>query len=302
MKQTRTKNREGYTVTETMVSLVMFVIISLFGYHIFRADQKSFVEQEEVTNMQQQARAAMEQLTSDLRIAGSGVPSGGVSSDLGLLYPVQPGNAGGGLPDTLLVIANFNHIQSDLAAPMPTESAEIKVIDSTLFSIGAIAIITGATLECGEAGEVFQITQISDDGTNMLQHNSRAPWNNDQKLFCSYIPPATVLLVNYRKYYIDDSDPLHPRLMLEEDALDPQIIADNIENLQLEYDLVTGERDLPDPDSPGAIRKATITVVARTNTPDPAWPHGVHSVTGETDHYRRETLTSDIQIRNLKRW
>jgi prepilin-type N-terminal cleavage/methylation domain-containing protein len=302
MKKSGRKKRGGFTLTETMVSLVMFVIITLFGYHIFRADQKSYVEQEEVTNMQQQARSAMEQLTSDLRIAGSGVPSGGVSSDIGLLFPVEPGNAGSILPDTMLVLANFNKIQSDLAAPMPNESAEIKVEDSSQFSIGALAIITGATLSCGEAGEVFQITHISDDGTNMLQHNSRSPWNSDQKLFCSYIPPATVLLVNYRKYYIDDTDPEHPRLMLEEDALEPQVIADNIENLQLEYDLVTGERDMPDPDSPGAIRKATITIVARTNTPDPEWPHGVHSVTGESDNYRRVTLTSDIQIRNLKRW
>jgi type IV pilus assembly protein PilW len=291
----------GFTLTEIMISLVIFLVITLFGFHIFRADHKVFVEQDEIVNMQQNARVALDQIVRDMRLAGSGVPLGGVESDVGHLEPVIPGDNGQDMPDTLVVLASFLNIQSDLSLGMANKSADIKVEDASGFVGGALAIITGHTLECGESGEVFKITQVSEDGQNMLRHAQSPPWNLDQNLRCSYVVPSRVILVNYRKYYVDSSDPVHPLLMLEQDGGAPQVVADNIENLQFVYDLVTGERDNPDPDQLGSIRKATVTLVARTDTPDPQWHHGVNSITGESDNYRRLTLNSDVQVRNLKR-
>jgi type IV pilus assembly protein PilW len=302
MKMKERKRATGFTLTEIMISIVIFIIITLFGYHIFRADHKVFVEQEEVVDMQQNARVALDQVVRDLRLAGSGVPLGGVQSDLGPLSPVMPAASAGNLPDTVILLASYLNVQSELSDGMPESSSELKVEDSSRFFEGALCIITGHTRDCGDAaGEAFQITEISDDGQNMIQHNPNAPWNDDQKLNCTYVPPTRVILVNYRKYYIDYTDPNHPMLMLEEDARPPQIVADNIENLQLVYDLVTGEKDQPNPDYPGSIRKATVTLVARTNTPDVQWHHGINSITGENDRYRRLTLNSDVQVRNLKR-
>jgi type IV pilus assembly protein PilW len=284
-----------------MLSLMIFILITLFSYQLFKADHKVFIEQEEVVDMQQNARVALDILIRDLRIAGAGVPLEGVDADIGFLYPVIPGDGGEGLPDTLTVLANFNHVSSELNLKMPNESAEIKVNDSSEFTVGAVAIISGLTQECGESAEVFQITQISDDGQNLLQHHQSPPWNIDQKLNCTYIPVARVTLVNHRKYYIENADTDHPRLVMIEDAGDVQVIADNIENLQLVYNLVTGEKNESDPDNPGAIRKATITIVARTNTQDKQWNNGVHSLSGLQDNLRRLELQSDVQIRNLNR-
>lgn len=302
MRIERKAQTRGFTLTEIMISLVIFIAITLFGYHVFRADYKVFVEQEEVVDMQQSARVALDQIVRDIRLAGSGVPLGGVESDLGHLSPVIPADSEDDMPDTVILLASYLNIQTELSDGMPEESAELKVDDATGFFEGALAIITGHTTDCGESGEVFQITQVQiDEGQHMLQHNPTAPWNDDQKLNCSYVPPSRIILVNYRKYYIDSSDPAHPMLMLEEDARPPQVVADNIENLQFVYDTVTGERDDPDPEHPESIRKATVTLVARTDTPDPAWRHGIHSITGAGDNYRRLTLNSDIQVRNLKR-
>ncbi len=298
----QSRESAGFTVTEMTISLAIFMIVSLFAYQIFKADQKSYVEQAEVTGMQQNVRVAIDQVTNDLRIAGSGVPSGGVMSDLGLLHPIDPGNGDNGFPDTVVVFAGFHRVETELAAPMADRSSGVAVEDVSGFSVGSLVIIHGATTDCGESSELFLITGISGGEPKVFDHSTQSPWNEDQSLSCTYVQPSTVILANYRKYYIDDSDPLHPSLVLEEDGQAPRIVADNVENMQLVYDLVTGDRDLPDPVSPGAIRKATVTFVARTNTPDPGWPHGLHSITGEPDHYRRLTLTSDIQIRNLKRW
>jgi len=291
----------GFTLTEIMISLMVFALISVFAFQIFRADHKVFVEQEEVMDMQQNARLALDQLVKDLRVAGAGVPLGGVDSDIGHLYPVIPGDGGDQSPDTLKLLASFRNIQTELSNSMPNESAEIKVDDASEFEVGAIAIIAGRTRECGESSEVFQITHISTEGQDMLQHHQSPPWNEDQMLNCSYIIPSKIYMVSYRKYYVDYSDSLHPCLVLVENEGDPQIVADNIENLQVEYDLVTGEKDVADPEDPASIRKATVEIVARTATPDPQWKNGVHSITGTADNYRRLALKSDVQIRNLNR-
>lgn len=294
------KQPQGFSIPEIAVSLLVCSFVSLSALHIFRADQKIFVEQEEVVDMQQNARIAMDQLIKDIRVAGMGVPSGGVASDVGHLFPVIPGNGGGNIPDTITLLASFENIETQLSAPMPNESAELKVTDASEFEVGALGIIYGAVDEGGQAGELFQITHISTHGQHMLQHRKSPPWNKDQKLSYTFIPPSTIYMMSHRKYFVDSSDNDHPKLIMSENEGDPLILADNIENLQLTYDLLTGEMDLSDPQFPVLIRKVTVSLVARTNTPDPQWNNGIHSITGAGDNYRRLILKSDVFVRNTK--
>ena len=281
-----------------MMSLVLFSVILVFSYQIFKADHKVFVEQIEVVDMQQNARIAMDQLVTDLRLAGAGVPTGGVDSDFGYLHPVIPGD-GGTMPDTIKVLSSFTNTSTELSNPMPNTSAILKVVDASGFVVGSLGIINGNTKEGGESAEAFQITHVSTSGQNTIQHRKSLPWNKNQKLNKSYRPPSTIYMITYRTYYIDSSDTNHPRLMIAENGGTPQVLADNIENLQFEYDLTTGETDVSETDEPSAIRKVTVTVVARTSTPDPQWNNGVSSINGTDDYYRRLTLTSDVKSRNL---
>jgi len=295
----RNNGRNGYSLVEITMSLMLFSFISLFSYQIFKADHKVFVEQIEVVDMQQNARVALDQIARDLRLAGAGVPRGGVDSDAGDLYPVIPGNGGGSMPDTVRVLSNFTNTLTQLSRSMPNESAVLKVVDASEFAVGALAIISGSTREGGGSAELFQITHVSTSGQHMIQHRKSPPWNADQKLNKTYIPPSTIIMMAYRMYYIDRSDDLHPRLMIVENAGAPQVLADNVENLQFVYDLVTGERGVSDPGEPISISKVNVTVTARTDTPDPQWNNGVNSITGTADHYRRLTLSSDVKTRNL---
>jgi prepilin-type N-terminal cleavage/methylation domain-containing protein len=288
----------GFTLLELMMSLTLFSVVILFSYQIFKADHKVFVEQIEVVDMQQNARIALDQLVTDIRLAGAGVPTGGVDSDFGFLHPVIPGD-GGTMPDTIKVLSSFTNTSTELSDPMPNESAILKVTDASDFVVGSLGIIRGSTKEGGESAEVFQITHVSTSGQHTIQHKKSLPWNKDQKLNKSYRPPSTIHMTTYRTFYIDSSDEIHPRLMIVENGGTPQVLADNIENLQFEYDLTTGETDVSEPDEPGAIRKVTVTLVARTATPDPQWNNGVSSITGSSDYYRRLTLTSDVKSRNL---
>jgi hypothetical protein len=290
----------GFTLSEILVSLTLFFTTTLFAFQIFRIDHKIFAEQEEVVDMQQNARVAHDQIMRDLRMAGAGVPQGGAGSDIGYLYSIIPGDGGAQSPDTVRILADFAKVRTQLSDAMPNESAELKVDDASDFEVGAIALIAGPVDEGGYAAEVFRITHLSTDGQNMMQHRQSPPWNEDQKLGQTYLAESTISMMTYRKYFIDSSDPGHPLLMISDNEEAPSVLAHNIENLQIVYDLSSGERDVPSPEDPGRIRKVTVAMVARTSTPDPLWNNGINSITGEADHFRRMTLTSDVQPRNLE--
>ncbi len=292
---------EGFTLPEIVISLAVFSIISLFSFEIFRIDHKVFTVQDEVVEMQQNARIALDQLVRSIRMAGSGVPQGGVNSDVGYMFSIVPGDGGGTNPDTVSILVNFKNAQTKLSDPMPNESAELKVVDASDFEVGAIAMIAGSTDQGIPAAEIFQITHISTNGQHMLQHNKSEPWNADQKLDYSFIPPSTVTMMTHCKFYIDQSDSLHPKLVLVENLGSPQVIADNMENFQVVYDLSNGEKDVPDPGFLFLIRKTTISIVARSDSGDPQWSSGIDSRTGTSDNYRRLAFTTDIQMRNLKK-
>ena len=100
--------------------------------------------------------------------------------------------------------------------------------------------------------------------------------------------------INVITYYIDDSDPDSPLLMRQVSAHPPVPVAENVENLQLTYDIydedaVTGTAELDDAGgTPNLIRKVNITL-------------SVHSpreslLGGE---YQRLSLTTSVGPRNL---
>jgi hypothetical protein len=300
MKRKRARFSAGFTLPETLISLGMCSLIVLFSSHIFRANHKVFVEQEEVIDMQQNGRIAVDRIVRDLRIAGSGLPIVRVSSDVGFLYPVMPGDGGGNNTDTLKILANFEDINTHLTDPMPDVSSALKVADASAFAPGKLVVVYGATLEGGVSGEAFRITHLSEMGQDML-HGVSYPWNENQALDKTYLPPSGVSAAIFRKYYVDTGDSLHPKMVVSENEETVQVLADNIEKFQVVYDLITGQEDVPNPSNPLLIKKVTVTVVARTDTPDPNWTNGIHSITGVQDNYRRFALEVDIQLRNLRR-
>jgi len=297
----RQNKHAGFTLVEISISLVIFTMVSFFSYQIFRADHKVFVEQEEVVDMQQNARVAMDQLIRDMRLAGAGVPTGGAYSDLGHLHPVIPFNGDNNNPDTVMFLASFENIRTDMNVSMTGKKNAVKVEDAGKFSVGDLALISGITDEGTESSEVFEVTFVDVQGQHRLKHEQSLPWNGNQKLNEIYVIPSRIMQVTWCKYYVDDSDPLHPRLMMSKNAGPAQVVADNIENIQFEYDLSTGEKNQAEPEYPNLIRKGTITLTARADTPDPLMSGGVHSVYGTPDNYRRIELKTDVQIRNLKR-
>jgi len=64
------KHSSGFTLIEIMVSMTIFMIIMTGIYQTFHYQQKAFIAQEHVVNMQQEARAGQFFLARDIRMAG----------------------------------------------------------------------------------------------------------------------------------------------------------------------------------------------------------------------------------------
>jgi prepilin-type N-terminal cleavage/methylation domain-containing protein len=70
MRSTSFKNESGITLLELLVALIIFGIVTGGSYRFFVAQSKAYTVQDQVVEIQQNIRSAMEILLRDLRMAG----------------------------------------------------------------------------------------------------------------------------------------------------------------------------------------------------------------------------------------
>jgi type IV pilus assembly protein PilW len=70
MKKMKRLNRKGVTLIELLIALVICGMVAAGIYQVFIAQGKAYTVQEQVTEIQQSVRSAMEILLRDLRMAG----------------------------------------------------------------------------------------------------------------------------------------------------------------------------------------------------------------------------------------
>jgi prepilin-type N-terminal cleavage/methylation domain-containing protein len=71
--------KKGFTLIELVVAMVLSFILIGAIYGTFTSQQKSYTVQDQVAETQQNARMAMNILMRDIRMAGYGMPEGGIS-------------------------------------------------------------------------------------------------------------------------------------------------------------------------------------------------------------------------------
>jgi len=72
-------SRKGFTLIELLVAMVLSFILIGAIYGTFTSQQKSYTVQDQVAETQQNARMAMNILLRDIRMAGYGMPDGGIT-------------------------------------------------------------------------------------------------------------------------------------------------------------------------------------------------------------------------------
>ena len=260
---------KGFTLMEILIALFLSSIVLTVIFKVFITQHQNWAIQEQVTDMQQNARAAIDELTRQIRMAGHELPLG--------LPCIQAYNTN---PDTILINYGDGGCDAPLEHDMPLPSAELRCDghDISCFHDGQWVYIFHPD---SGGGEFFQISEVQ-VGSAHIQHNMMA-------LSQPYPKGAIVIALQQIKYYIDNSDTLHPNLMMELPGQQPWIYAENIEDLQFEYTMKNG-LIVDVPAIYDDVRQVKITLTARTERPDPDFPD---------DPYRRRQYTSRVNLRNL---
>lgn len=264
------KRQKGFTLVEILIALVIIGFITTAAVNIYLTQHQGWLMEEQVSDMQQNARVAMRELTTKIRMAGYKVPQG-----------IDPLIGNNGDSDSLTILTRPEmDCEATVEHTMPQPSSELRCDghDVSCFEDNTWAYIYDSF---AREGEFFYITHVQVSSSH-IQHNT-------MDLSKCYPQGSVVMSMQLHKYYIDKTtDPEHPKLMLVRENAIPNVFAENIEDLQFEYSLANGVfTDTPPVGT--VVREVRITLTARTEKKDLQFPA----------EYRKRVLTSNVKVRNL---
>jgi hypothetical protein len=266
----------GFTLLEAIISTALVGVIAGAGLTLYVNQQKQYVIQEQVVDMQQNLRVSMEELSKNTRMAGCGIFPWGLEA-----FKVKDTN-----PDTVFIRTNPFDCMAVIGKNVL--SNELHTRDHPrCFKNGVRAYIWDYIGQY----EWFTVDQVD---TNMGTgwHEIHATQNLVNHYNKKDNPRAMVFYEF--KYYIDEtSDPEHPALMRSINGYPVQVFAENVEDLEVHFimndaSVTTNPSDLKD------VNVIQIELRARTDRQDPDW-----SDVDFGDGYRRRTLVSKVDARNV---
>jgi prepilin-type N-terminal cleavage/methylation domain-containing protein len=282
-------NRKGVTLIELMIALVISTTIVAAIYRIFLTQQSAYTVQDDVVDMQQSVRVAVNEMMREIRMAGFG----NVQSRL----PVTiNGTAYNNVinPDTptagaLTFVAGLGGAATLTGFNPPnriTVSSLVSSSGSTLFDTVDRRYISIAGSEC------FVITGIAGNtltlGGNVSTAFKTDP--NEPDPTKNVTAPVSVYAVRAITYVVLPNASGAPVLRRNENLGGGNVsLADDIENVAFQYLDANGNPTATPPD----VRTVRVTVTARTKSEDPKLKAGA------ADGYRRRQVASNILLRNM---
>jgi prepilin-type N-terminal cleavage/methylation domain-containing protein len=214
------KSTAGFTLTELLVALLLSSLVGAAALEFYLTQHNNMVTQENVSDMQQNLRASMDDIIHQTKNAGANLPTG--------IPAFVSGNSN---PDTLEL--NYARIGGSVQVAEHTPKGKANPLhisvgtDVTEFNVGDFVFLwhkgTGKL-------EQFPITGIDLNVGGWLQIR------HDQTDFGSEpLPGDLVTKLNSIKYFVDGADPKHPALVKSVNDAAPQVFADNIDDFQVRY-------------------------------------------------------------------
>ena len=277
-------DRKGVTLIELLVALSVSGILVAGIYRTFVSQQHTYTVQDQLVDMQQNVRLAINRMTRELRMTGfgGGGADGWASSEFfkhGGIYGGYTGVVNLGADATSVTVMEGYEplIRTTMSVNGSIGDNKITVNDVSSFDAppGARRYIS---INGTETHHISSINAVSKE----LQFIG---WD---KLTADHLAGEPVYLVMAVTYSIGPFEGKSCLLRDDHLGLGPQPVAENVENLQFAYFDVNGNPTANPPD----IRMIQVTLVARSDQVDPEL-----AKTG--DGFRRRTLTSNIQLRNL---
>jgi prepilin-type N-terminal cleavage/methylation domain-containing protein len=312
--KTKKLTNKGFTIVELLVAMTISLVVIAAITYTFKSQQDSYIIQTQVSSMQQNLRAAMYMLTRDIQMAGYYTNfdpdtytmnwddlDGDDETIRSLIHAIDNRNDGGGGDgikdgtDLVVIIkaAESRQLAAGETASGNTVPASLRNVDNLVS--GKCAMLVKHDLS---TADFFQVQDDSGDMTLTISLDN------------TYSQDDWIFRVDVIVYYVDD-DPNHPCLLRKNLGTNEtaQVVAENIDNLQLQYLLNNGSL-VNDPHNPPTtsgsdVRAVKVFLLARTantirNYTDPnTYNMGNNPIPNPNDGYRRKLLTSIIKTRNI---
>jgi prepilin-type N-terminal cleavage/methylation domain-containing protein len=271
-------NKRGVTLIELLIALVISAILVAGIYRVFISTQRSYTVQDQVVEMQQNVRAAINKMMREIRMVNFGRI---VTLDNGsFVSNILPVNGFASVltvnPDNITVIGGFEQIRTAAGNPITVTSFTLSPPTITLSNpTGEFDGSAHGYLSIG--GEESFIVQNQPVGATNILTLDRAPSNPVGHF---------VFKVQAVSYSVDNNRVLRRN---GNTGGGNQPLADNIESLQFQYFNATGAQTL----FPNSATSVQVSITARTKDPDPTY--------ASDGGFRRRQIVSTIQLRNMGR-
>jgi len=287
------KRETGLTLIELLIAMVISAILIAAIYRTFIGQQKIYTVQDQVVDMQQNVRAAINRMMREIRMAGFGNVSNRLPPQ-GQSFEAFEGSKP----------IKFDHVIN------PSDNKNnIKQNDDQITIIGAFEQVSALAIDHNPGRDTIQLAgKASEFDTKYRKYvcigglethtvtnisgNTITLSDNLVNKFAMGTPVFKVKAITYQLRW--DKNTPNMAVLTREDNTDgggSQVVAENIENLQFRYILNDGSES-DSPIDPSRIRMVRVTVNARTSISDPEFKGG-------TGGFRRRTIASNIHIRNM---
>ena len=314
------KTQAGFTLIEFVISSALTMALLAATFTLMNSLFTANTGVIQVLNTQQNIRVALNAVTRDITMAGTGLPDSGIPVPNGTNSTkiARPGlnvtcgaSTVGCLPTTnnVLPILSPGDGVGVVVASATTDALTIALVDQTsptwtVLSIGTNATSVTFTQNVRDAGTyklntndllLFNnangsafgnvtsvattttgLANFADGVTDLLGINqSTAQFGNMTQTLRNpasnpvTYPPTTATRVLLITYYINNSNPQTPKLMRSVNALTPQVMVENVENLQFSFDLYddvnnTESANVATTSNPNQIRAVRVAINAHS--------------------------------------
>ncbi len=257
------KKKNGLTLIELLIALVLSSILIAALYRLFISQQKTYTVQDQVADMQQNIRVAIDQMTREIRMAGYGgnilAIFGNVNGFTNIITPADNSI-------TVLLADQVGVLKQNA-----TKGAnQLKVTNASRFNTDKKKYL------CLNGLNNYLIQSVMTDTITLTT-----------SLTEDHLINEPVYLVKAITYSLGLSGGKTALRRNENTGGGAQPLAENMESLQFTYFDANGNVTVNPPD----IRMVRVEGTSKTNRSDPEYTEG--------DGYRRRTLSSHIKIRNM---
>lgn len=307
-KKIRVTNRHGFTLVEILVALVISSLLAAAIYSFFIGQHHAYTVQDQVIEMEQNARAAMDMIRKELRMAGyhamgddlinnlsdfvpsSFIPTSPVTVNLDANPKISEGS--GTDPDVITFLSVLPTSNNPTVLKEKAEKGDTFIIVDLTKSKGEDQYNEGDVLHIGTCSDYAKIEKIefvslpseTYQYTKLTIDTNPADSTVNPGLSRSYeagVAVGEIYVVSYAVFNDDNDpsnakhDPGHPVLKRNANGGGFQPVAENITDMQLQH-LGSGEIE--------------ISLSSRTDRAD----HKFQSNGG----YRAYTTNATVKVRN----